>query len=371
MPRSFSSLSAFLDHGFDQVIDVRSPAEFAEDHVPGAISLPVLSDAERAEVGTIYKQVSPFDARKIGAALVARNAAAHIAGPLANRDGGWRPLVYCWRGGQRSGAFTSILQQIGWRAETVAGGYQAYRRLVHAALYDGTLPHRLVLLDGNTGTGKTDLLGRMAARGVQVIDLEGMARHRGSLLGAVPGGQPGQKAFETALAVALARLDPARPVVAEAESSKIGDRVLPPALWSAMRAAPRLVIEAPLEARARFLVESYADMVTDPAALRARIAPLRSLRGAAAVAGWEALIDARDHEGFAAAMMAQHYDPSYARSRAATEHAVLGTIRVERLDPAGREDAADRLVAHLRRWEAEAERVSQGAAAVTRRGAGG
>ncbi len=363
MPIAFPSLAAFLDHGFDDLIDVRSPAEFAEDHVPGAISLPVLSDAERAEVGTIYKQVSPFDARKTGAARVARNAAAHVEGALADRDGGWRPLVYCWRGGQRSGSFTSILQQIGWRADTVKGGYQSYRRLVHTALYDAPLRHRLVLLDGNTGTAKTDLLARLAARGLQVIDLEAMARHRGSLLGAVPGGQPGQKAFESALAVALCRLDPARPVVAEAESSKIGDRVLPPALWAAMRAAPRLVVEAPLQARAGYLTESYADMVADPQALRARIAPLRTLRGAATVAGWEALIDAGDYQGFAAAMMAQHYDPSYAKSRGATDHAVLATVRADRLDHAGREEAADRLAAHLRRWDAGAEASDRAEAA--------
>ena len=140
MPVTLHSLCDLGALPFDQVIDVRSPAEYAEDHLPGAISLPVLSDAERARVGTIYVQEDRFLARKIGAALVARNAAAHIEGPLADRDGGWRPLVYCWRGGQRSGAFTGILQQIGWRAETIAGGYRSYRRLVVAALYDSPFP---------------------------------------------------------------------------------------------------------------------------------------------------------------------------------------------------------------------------------------
>ena len=160
--------------GFDATIDVRSPSEFAEDHVPGAINLPVLSDEERARVGTIYVQEDSFLARKIGAALVARNAAQHIEGPLADHPGGWRPLIYCWRGGQRSGSFASILAQIGWRAETLDGGYRSYRRLVVQTLYDNPFPTRVVLLDGNTGTAKTELLRLLGPRGVQAIDLEGL-----------------------------------------------------------------------------------------------------------------------------------------------------------------------------------------------------
>ena len=236
MPLTFDSLSAIHAAPFDTLIDVRSPAEYAEDHIPGAISLPVLSDAERARVGTIYTQQSAFRARKIGAALVARNAAKHIEGPLADHDGGWRPLVYCWRGGQRSGSFASILAQIGWRAETVAGGYRTYRRLVVRAMHEAPLPHRLVLLDGNTGTAKTELLGLLAARGVQVVDLEGLAAHRGSLFGAVARAQPSQKAFEGALAAAFDSLDTARPVVVEAESSKVGEVLVPPSVWAAKRA---------------------------------------------------------------------------------------------------------------------------------------
>ena len=166
MPFSPDTTGALLGHDFDTVIDVRSPAEFAEDHVPGAINLPVLSNEERASVGTIYVQESAFLARKIGAALVARNAAAHIEGPLADRDGSWRPLVYCWRGGQRSGSFASILAQIGWRTEVLEGGYQSWRRMVNTALYDVPLRHRFVLLDGNTGTAKTDVIHRLSGLGV-------------------------------------------------------------------------------------------------------------------------------------------------------------------------------------------------------------
>ncbi len=343
MPIPFDSLRAILTHSFDSVIDVRSPAEYATDHIPGAINLPALSNAERAEVGTIYKQVSPFRARKVGAALVARNVAAHLEGPLAEIGGAWRPLIYCWRGGQRSGSFASILSQIGWRAETVTGGYQSYRRLVHAALYDVPLAYRLILLDGYTGTAKTDLLPRLAARGVQVVDLEGLARHRGSLLGGLLGGQPDQKAFETALAVAFDGLDPARPVVVEAESSKIGRLVMPPMVWAAMTQAKRLVIDAPVAARAAYLTQAYADVIADPEILAMRLNALRQFRGHAVVDGWIALLKARDFNGLSRALIDQHYDAAYAKSRAVHHPEIAGTVYVASLDPAGQESAADQL----------------------------
>ena len=201
-PCTLTALSDLATLDVDTIIDVRAPMEFAEDHLPGAINLPVLSDAQRAEVGTIYKQVSPFDARKIGGALVARNTARHLQTALADKNGGWQPLVYCWRGGQRSGAFSTILDQVGWRVQLLRGGYRSYRRLVVAALYDTPMPYRLMLIEGGTGTAKTRLLHHLAKTGAQVLDLEGLAQHRGSLFGAVDGGQPHQKMFETRLAQA-------------------------------------------------------------------------------------------------------------------------------------------------------------------------
>lgn len=316
MAITLTSLTHLAALGFDDVIDVRAPAEFAEDHLPGAISLPVLDDAERARVGTIYKQVSPFTARKLGAALVARNAAAHLEGVLADRPGGWRPLVYCWRGGQRSGSFATILAQIGWRVETVAGGYKAWRALVAGALYDQPFPAPVVVLDGNTGSAKTEVLGLLAAQGVQVLDLEAMARHRGSLFGAMPGGQPSQKAFECALAMAVARLDPARPVVVEAESSKIGECRLPPGLWKAMQAAPRVAVVSPAEARAGYLVRAYADLIEDPVRLAGVIGLLRPLHPAEVIARWRGMAVEGAYEALAQELMAEHYDLRYARHRA-------------------------------------------------------
>ncbi len=307
-----------FDLGFDEIIDVRAPAEFAEDHVPGAISLPVLDDEERARVGTIYKQVAPFSARKIGAALVAKNAARHLEGPLADKPGGWRPLVYCWRGGQRSGSFASILSQIGWRVEIVEGGYKSWRHLVVDALYDAAFPCPVVVLDGNTGSAKTDILNRLPARGLQVIDLEGLANHRGSLFGHM-GEQPSQKAFEGRLAVALARLDPSRPVVVEAESSRVGEVRLPPKLWRAMVAAPRVAIAATRAARAEYLVTAYADMVADPVRLDGILGSLRASHPAEVIADWRAMAAAGRFVDLADGLMERHYDPRYGKHRARME----------------------------------------------------
>lgn len=340
MPRSFFTLAAIYTAPFDALIDVRSPAEYAEDHIPGAISLPVLSNEERARVGTIYTQDAPFKARKIGAALVARHAAEHIEGPLAAHDGSWKPLVYCWRGGQRSGSFASILQQIGWRAETIEGGYRSYRRLVVRALHEAMLPHRLILLDGNTGTAKTEILTRLAARGVQTVDLEGLAAHRGSLFGAEARPQPTQKAFESALAQALEALDAARPVVVEAESSKIGDLLIPPSLWAAMRAAPRLRLSVPLAARARYLAHTYADLTADSAALDATLMKLIPFQGRAVVERWQGLAREGAFQTLAGELMQQHYDTRYNKSRGGGAFAEIG------LDDLAEDDlnrAADRI----------------------------
>lgn len=338
----FSTLREALDHGFDDVIDVRSPAEFAEDRMPGAMSLPVLDDAERARVGTIYKQESAFLARKIGAALVARNAARHIETALSDRDGGWRPLVYCWRGGQRSGAFSAILREIGWRVETVQGGYRTWRRLVVAALYDAVFPAPVILIDGNTGSGKTEVLNRLSSRGAQSIDLEGLAGHRGSFLGAL-GAQPSQKAFESALATAVAKLDPGRPVVVEAESTKIGALNLPPALVAAMREAPRVEIRAPLAARASFLVRAYSDIVKEPEEAEARLRLLKRLRGGATVDRWVELMRAGEAEALAADLMTAHYDPAYEKSRDKREGRTMAVLEVDALDDAALDGLADRV----------------------------
>ncbi|SOH92557.1 tRNA 2-selenouridine synthase [Monaibacterium marinum] len=330
-----TSIADLKAAGFDDIIDVRSPSEFAEDHLPGAINLPVLSDEQRAVVGTIYVQTSRLEARKLGAALVSRNVADHIDAYFADKPGSYRPLVYCWRGGQRSGSMGLILKQIGWRAEVLEGGYRTYRRLVSKTLYEDTFPWKLVLLDGNTGCAKTDILKSMDDPHVQVVDLEGLARHRGSVFGGfVDAPQPSQKAFETALMDAFSALDPSRPVMVEAESSKIGQLLVPPTLWKAMQGAPRIQLSAPLDERADYLTRAYSDIVADPTRLDGIIDRLQGLHSYEVLQNWRQLAASGALRGLAAALMQDHYDAAYSRQRARSDVQVH-ELSVERLDDAG------------------------------------
>lgn len=325
---------------FDMLIDVRSPAEFAEDHAPGAVNLPVLSNEERAEVGTIYVQDSRFRARRIGAAYIARNVARHLETVLADQPGAFRPLIYCWRGGQRSNAMATILSQVGWRTGLLAGGYRTYRRHVQAQLYDGRVRAPVVLLDGGTGTGKTELLGLLAERGLQTLDLEGLAGHRGSLFGAMSTPQPSQKLFESRLLAALEGFDPARPVVVEAESSKIGDRMIPPALWQAMSSAPRIEVVAERPERARYLVAAYRDIVEDRAALEEAFRRLPVYPARKRLESWRRMADEGAFAALAEALIELHYDPAYARAAKKDQRPRLGMVEVARLDAAGLARAA-------------------------------
>lgn len=310
---ALSSWPALYDAPFDAVIDVRSPAEFAEDHLPGAINLPVLSNEERARVGTIYVQQDRHLARKIGAALVARNAANHLETALVDKGPSWRPLIYCWRGGQRSGSFATILKQVGWQAQVLDGGYRSYRRLVAATLYDQPLAACLVVIDGGTGTAKTRLLDHLSEAGAQTVDLEALAAHRGSLFGPLPGGQPSQKAFESGLAAAFAGADPARPVFVEAESAKIGRINLPPSLWNAMRTAPVVRLAAPISARANHLVGVYGDLTSDPVALAEILQKLVPYHGYELVQEWQSMASEGRFAALAEALITTHYDPRYRR----------------------------------------------------------
>jgi tRNA 2-selenouridine synthase len=329
---------------FAEIIDVRSPGEFALDHVPGAINLPVLDDIERAQVGTIYVRQSRLLARRIGAAHVARNIAGHLEGALADKPGAYAPLVYCWRGGQRSNAMATVLDQVGWRVSVLRGGYKTWRRGVTAALYDAEPDLRVILLDGDTGSGKTDILIRLNTQGIQTLDLEGLAGHRGSLFGGLRGTeQPSQKMFESRLMDALAGLDRDRPVVVEAESSKIGERMLPPTLWKAMLAAPCIDLKVPLAARAKYLVDAYSDIVEDPTALQQTLLRLPGRHGRKRLAQWMDLAKSEQFEILAQSLMEHHYDPAYRRSRREDHRRRLGVIEVEDLDPASQDAAATRI----------------------------
>lgn len=300
---------------FDEVIDARSPAEYAEDHIPGAVNLPVLSDAERAHVGTLYKQVSPFTAKKVGAALVSRNIAHHLETHLADRPKDYRPLVYCWRGGNRSGAMVSVMRAIGWEAAQLEGGYKAYRRHVVAAL--DQLPHLLnfIVVCGKTGVGKSRFLRALAGMGAQVLDLEDLAAHMGSVLGAYPQRpQPPQKLFETRVWQALRRFDPRRPVFVESESKKIGNLHTPETLLQRMRACTCLTLEAPLAVRIALLKADYRHFLHDPEALARQLDCLIPLLGHERVNRWRHLAAAGDWDALVEELLVTHYDPAYTRS---------------------------------------------------------
>jgi len=320
----FANVSQITD--FDEVIDVRSPSEFAEDRLPGAINCPVLSDAERARVGTLYKQESPFAAKKIGAALVARNIAEHIEQLFLDKPRDWKPLVYCWRGGQRSGAFTHILRQIGWNAQRLEGGYKTWRRHILDCLV--TLPENFSyrVVSGTTGSGKSRLLDALAAQGAQVLHLEQLAAHKGSVLGNLPDAeQPSQKMFESRLFAALNTFDPARPVFVEAESRRIGVVQLPDAMLKMIRSSPGLRIEATTAARVEFLLRDYDYFLADPRWLIERLALLRGLQANETIDRWTHLIEAGEFPTLVAELLEQHYDPLYRRSQAKSKVAADST----------------------------------------------
>lgn len=334
---------------YDAIIDVRSPAEFAEDHLPGAVNWPVLDDEQRARVGTLYVQTSPMAARQVGAALVARNIAAAIERHVQGLPREWQPLVYCWRGGQRSGSLALVLAQIGFRTAQLQGGYKAFRARVRDDL--ATRPARFAyrVLCGRTGSGKTRLLQALRDAGAQVLDLEGLACHRGSILGAMPGQpQPTQKHFDTRVWQALAAFDTARPVFVESESAKIGSLRVPEALLDAMHGHGHCVrIDTADSARITLLLDDYRVSTLDPEPLCTVLDGLVALRGRERVGQWQAMARAGQWPDLIASLMADHYDPLYERSmhRSYPTLAAAPRVRLERGDPAELAAAAQALIA--------------------------
>ncbi|HYL89177.1 MAG TPA: tRNA 2-selenouridine(34) synthase MnmH [Burkholderiales bacterium] len=331
---------------FDTVIDARTPAEYALDHIPGAVSAPVLDDAQRAEVGTLYKQVSAFEAKKLGAALVAQNVARHIEQMFRGKDKGWRPLVYCWRGGKRSGAMAHILREVGWDAKTLDGGYRAYRRWVVDEL--ASLPAQLefIVVHGPTGSGKSRFLDALAQAGEQVLDLEALAAHRGSVLGGLPDEpQPSQKWFESQLLARLEAFERPRPVYVEGESKKIGDIQVPEALMARMRASTCITLDTDIATRVALLLEEYRHFLEDRDALNAQLDCLVALHGRERIGEWKALAAAGRWREFVERLLVQHYDPAYRRS-STRNYRQLGaapSVRIVAAEKAAFDEAAGKI----------------------------
>ena len=300
---------------FDAIIDVRSPAEFALDHIPGAINLPVLNNEERIEIGTLYKQVSPFAAKKLGAAYVSRNIANHLESSLIDFPREWRPLIYCWRGGERSGAFTHILNRVGWKAMQLQSGYQGFRRVVIDGLDQAAKDFSFQVIAGMTGSGKTRILQEIGALGQQILDLEGLAIHRGSVLGNEPNiEQPSQKGFETNLWNALNQLDPNKIVFVESESKKVGGLHIPDPLMERIREGQCIELRSGAATRVSWLLREYRHFLANPESFKQKLGLLTSRYGKVQISKWYEAIDAGDFESLVEELLVMHYDPSYQSS---------------------------------------------------------
>ena len=300
---------------FDTIIDARTEAEFDEDRLPGASNWPTLTNDERIVVGTVYKQINQFEAKKRGAAMAARNIAGHIDREVIAKPKDWKPLAYCWRGGKRSGSLSLVLDQIGFKTTLIEGGYKAFRAAVVA-----DIPAQAARLDfqvvcGTTGSGKTRLLHALAAQGAQVLDLEGLANHRSSVLGAIPGvAQPTQKRFDTLIWDTLRRFDASRPVFVESESKKVGNVAIPTSLVAHMRKSPCINLSLPINERIALLLEDYNFFVQNTAFFCHRLDALTEVRGNAVVENWKALVMQGDVRPVVSELLSLHYDPGYLQS---------------------------------------------------------
>ena len=301
--------------GFSTIIDARSEDEYALDHLPGAVNWPSLNNEERIFVGTMYKQVNAFEAQKHGAAMVAANIARHIQREVLALPKNWQPLIYCWRGGKRSGSLSMVLGQIGFKVNLIEGGYKAFRAAIVEDIPKRVAPLQFKVISGPTGSGKTRLLHALAAEGAQVLDLEDLACHRSSVLGHIPGQpQPSQKRFDTLVWQALRSFDPARPVFVESESRKVGNLSIPESLMLAMRDSPCFELQLSLDERVALLMEDYRFFVDDQALFCRRLDALVAIRGQAVVNAWKEQVEVGEIENVVRDLLVLHYDPTYAAS---------------------------------------------------------
>lgn len=345
----FAEILPVLDK-FDAIIDVRSPAEFAEDHIPGAINCPVLNNEERHRIGTLYKQVNAFEAKKAGALLVAKNIAHHIETLFLDKPREWAPLIYCWRGGNRSGALAHIMAKIGWPAVQLDGGYKEYRRHVNATVGEIAAQYSFQVLCGTTGSAKSRLLQVLAQQGAQVLDLEKLAEHRGSVLGNLPlQQQPSQKMFESRLWQTLRDFNPAQIVFVESESRKVGNVRIPELLIEKMRSSPCTALQLSQENRIKLLIEDYAHFIASPEALNAQLDCLVGLHGKEKIAQWHQHALSGNMEPLVAELLTEHYDPAYKRSiqRNFNQYDQAQLLELTGIDMESLESAARQLSASL------------------------
>lgn len=309
------------------LVDVRSPAEFQQGHIPGAVNIPLFSDSERAKVGTVYKTLGRDEAVVQGLAFVGPRLEAMARAFLSLAAGGRDVAVYCSRGGMRSGSVAWLMRTLGLRAHVLEGGYKTFRRHVLAffSCFQDSPPYALRVLGGRTGSGKTEVLRLMAEKKAQVVDLEGLARHRGSAFGALEGiPQPSNEHFENLLALALKQCDPAFPVWVEDECENLGRINLPGAFFRCLRAAPLAVLEVPHEARLARVLADYGDtpkgeMLSGIDRIRKRLGGLEHKRA-------QAFLEENNMRELAEILLA-YYDRAYEKQlRCRTPYAVVNAV---------------------------------------------
>eukprot|EP01122_Echinamoeba_exundans_P013779 TRINITY_DN6068_c0_g2_i1.p1 TRINITY_DN6068_c0_g2~~TRINITY_DN6068_c0_g2_i1.p1 ORF type:complete len:384 (+),score=46.26 TRINITY_DN6068_c0_g2_i1:33-1184(+) len=308
VPRVISDYSTQLRE-FDEIIDARSPSEFAEDHLPAAINLPVLDDKEREIIGTLHKD-NRLQARIDGAALISKNISRFLENHFRKKPADYKPLVYCWRGGQRSQSLALILARIGFKTVVLDGGYRSYRRDLVANMPNKINQFNYNILRGPSGTSKTKILREMSQRGFQVLDLEAMANHKGSVLGSMPNDpQPSQKLFESRLYGQLQRFDPKLPIWLEGEGSKIGAISVPLELIQKLRNAQTILLDVPKSERIKFIIEDYNYVMKDKQELKATLGKLARFVGNELVAQMHELVDQERWEQLVEILLEKHYDP--------------------------------------------------------------
>jgi len=318
---------------YDTIIDVRSPSEFEIDHIVGAINCPILYDDERQKVGTIYKQISSFKAKIIGSSLSAKNIAFHIEKEFLEKKGSWKPLIYCWRGGQRSKAFSIVLSEVGWRTYQLRGGYKEYRNDIIKYLDNIGMKLKIILISGKTGSAKTKILHSIRDQGAQILDLEGLARHKGSLLGAIPNlKQPSQKFFESLLFYEINKLNLKKNIFIEAESSKVGNVHIPKSIWSNMILSKRIEVVADVNIRAKFLIDDYYYMCKNPILIKPMIKGLKTRLSNNLIDSWEKLIDEKKWFELTKSFLENHYDSSYSSNTIKNDRKVLKEVQATTLN---------------------------------------